>query len=79
MNMERGPAADTGPQPVRPTYTDSVAGPGDSHARQDGRANVEVPYPSDTAKTTGNLSFGVVAIVAFVVFIVLYRLLLSKF
>lgn len=77
MSMERDPAAVTGPQPVRPAYSDSVVGSEEQDSRRDGTENVGAGYSPGTVRTTGNLVFGIVAIIAFLTLIGLYMLLMA--
>ena len=77
MSMERDPAAVTGPQPTRPAYADSTAGTEEQRAHRDGTENVGANYSPGTVRPTGNLIFGIVAVVAFIVLVALYLLLMA--
>jgi hypothetical protein len=77
MSMERDPATVTGPQPVRPAYSDSTAGTEEQRARRDGTENVGANYSPGTVRPTGNLIFAIVAVVAFVLLIGLYVILMA--
>ena len=77
MSVERDPATVTGPQPVRPAYSDSAGGSEEQRARRDGTDNVGANYSPGTVRPTGNLVFGIVAVVAFITLIALYLLLMA--
>ena len=77
MSMERDPATVTGPQPVRPAYSDSVAGSEEQAERRDGTENVGAGYSPGTVRPTGNLVFAIVAVIAFFTLIGLYVLLMA--
>jgi hypothetical protein len=77
MSMERDPATVTGPQPVRPAYSDNVVGSEEQHARRDGGENVGASYNPGTVRPTGNLIFALVAVIAFLTLIGLYVLLMA--
>jgi hypothetical protein len=77
MSMERDPATVTGPRPARPAFADSDSGTEEQGARRDGTTNVGAGYSPGTVRPTGNLIFGVVAVVAFVTLIALFLLLMA--
>jgi hypothetical protein len=76
MSMERDPATVTGPQPVRSASFDSVNSE-EQTARRDGGENVGASYSPGTVRPTGNLVFGIVAVIAFLTLIGLYVLLMA--
>ena len=78
MGVERDPATVTGPQPDRRAYGDASAGSEEQTARPDGGENVGAAYAPGTVRTTGNLIYGIVAIVAFVVLVGLYILVVAR-
>ncbi len=78
MSMERDPATVTGPQPQRQAYGDDSGGSEEQTARPDGGQNVGSAYSPGTVRTTGNLIYGIVAIIAFLVLVGLYILVVSR-
>jgi hypothetical protein len=77
MSVERDPATVTGPQPARPAFADSDSGTEERTARRDGTDNGGAGYSPGTVRPTGNLIFGIVAVVAFVTLIALYLILIA--
>jgi hypothetical protein len=77
MSMERDPATVTGPQPVRPAYSDNTGGSEEQNARRDGGENVGAAHNPGTVRPTGNLVFAIVAVIAFLTLIGLYVLLMA--
>jgi len=78
MTIERDPATATGPNAERRAYNDGEAGSEEQSARPDGSQNVGSAYSPGTVRPTGNLIYGIVAVIAFVILIGLYILVVAR-
>ena len=78
MSVERDPATVTGPEPERRAYGGGRAGSEEQTAQPDGGQNVGSSYSPGTVRPTGNLIYGIVAVIAFVVLVGLYILMVVR-